>query len=194
MRCFVAIGIDAAVRARLEAAVDRLRRATERAVAAGARISWTRPGGWHVTLKFLGELAEERLANVGAALSSAVGGFGRFDLTLSGLHPFPAGRAPHAIAAGVKDEGQATSLAASVDAALSGLGFAREDRPFHAHITLARLRDRAAARAVREVMAAGTAELFGTTTVESVGLYQSVLGPGGAQYHDVARFALGARM
>jgi len=193
MRCFVAIGIDAAVRARLEAAVDRLRRATATAVAAGARISWAHPDGWHVTLKFLGELAEERLASIVTALSATVGDFRRFDITFAGLHGFPRGRAPHALTVGVSDEGQTTSLAESVNTALAALGFSREAKSYVAHLTLARLRDRSAARAVREAIVERGDEVFGTTTVESVELYESLLEPTGAQYRDLARFALAAR-
>ena len=193
MRCFVAIGIDPAIRARLEAAVDRLRRATETAVAAGARITWTRPDGWHVTVKFLGELAEERIASVLAALSATVGGFRRFDMTLAGLDAFPPGRAARALTVGVIDDGESARLAENVNTTLAALDFARDEKPYVGHLTLARLRDRAGARAVREAIAEKNGEVFGTTTIESVGLYESILEPTGALYHDLARLALDAR-
>ena len=190
MRCFVAIDIDAAIRTRLEAVVARLRRATDGAVAAGARISWTRPSGWHVTLKFLGEVAEERLASIGAALASAVAGFGRFDMTLAGVHGFPAGRAPRVIAVGVRDDGKSASLAGRVEASLEALDFPREERPHVAHLTLARLRDRAAQRIACAAVEAVGDESFGSATVERVALYESRPGPEGSCYRELASFAL----
>ena len=192
MRCFVALGIDDTIRARIEAAVSRLRSAIERPADAGkpGRISWTRPSGWHVTLKFLGEVAEERLASIGAALSQAVAGFGRFEMALSGVHGFPAGRAPQAVVVGVSDAGRCADLAGRVDAALAGLDFPREERAHVAHLTLARIRDRVAARNVRSTIEAGKDAAFGTMRVEHVGLYESLLGPQGSRYRELMSFAL----
>jgi 2'-5' RNA ligase len=192
MRCFVALGIDDAIRVRIEAAVARLRSAIEKSAADGERggISWTRPHGWHVTLKFLGEVAEERIAAIGAALSNAVASFGRFELALSGVHGFPAGRTPHAVVVGIRDAGRCAELAERVDVALAGLDFPREERAHVAHLTLARVRNRAAARNVRSAVEARGGEAFGTLCIERVGLYESLLGPQGSRYREVMSFAL----
>jgi len=213
MRCFVAMGVDDAIRARLEIVVGRLRRAAEAAVvagteaaiaagatkaatAAGKKITWTRPSGWHVTLKFLGEVADDRLAAVRASLSAAIAGFERFEMTLTGIYGFPTGRAPRALVVGVCDGGRSTKLAERIDASLASLGFEREARPYVAHVTLARLRDRVAARTIGGAikmtapLSEQDAAAFGTATVERIGLYESRLERDGAHYTELEHFAL----
>ena len=69
MRCFVAIEIDEERRQAVRRAVDEVRAMT---TVAGARISWVRPAGWHVTLKFLGDVADSGLDAVREALATAV--------------------------------------------------------------------------------------------------------------------------
>ncbi len=191
MRCFIAIGIDETIRVRIEAVVARLRSAIEGDRDETGRISWTRPSGWHVTLKFLGEVAEERFAGIGDALSAAVAGFERFEMALVGLHGFPAGPAPRAIVVGVSDGGRSAALAARVDGELETLDFPREERAHVAHLTLARLRDRAAARSARAALEIQDGrEVFGTLRVERVELYESLLGPQGSRYRQLMGLAL----
>ena len=187
MRCFVAIEIDEERRQAVRRAVDEVRPA---ATVSRARISWARPEGWHVTLKFLGDVSETRLAAVRGALSSAVGGVSCFEIALRGLSAWPRGDRARVLAVRVEDEGNSGRLAQGVDDALEPLGFAREMREYIPHLTVARLRNGAAARAVASAARPFEETLFGTMPVERMGLYQSVLGPDGARYRRIEDYAL----
>lgn len=187
MRCFVAIEIDEERRQSVKTAVDEVRPA---ATAAGARISWARPEGWHVTLKFLGDVSESRLEAVRGALASAVSDVARFELALRGLSAWPRGDRARVLAVGVEDDGNSSRLAQEVDDALEPLGFARETREYVPHLTVARLRNRAAARVVASAARPFEETPFGTMPVERMGLYQSVIGPDGAKYRRIGDYAL----
>jgi 2'-5' RNA ligase len=187
MRCFVAIEIDEERREAVRRAVDEVRPMT---TVSRARISWARPEGWHVTLKFLGDVAESRVEAVRAALASAVRGVGCFELLLRGLAGWPRGSRARVLAVGVEDDGNSARLARGVDDALEPLGFARETRDYTPHLTVARLRDGAAVRAIVRATAPFEETLFGTMPVERMGLYESVLGPDGAKYRRLEEYAL----
>jgi len=187
MRCFVAIAIDEERRQAVRRAVDEVRPA---ATVARARISWARPEGWHVTLKFLGDVSESRLEIVRSALSSAVRGIGCFELVLRGLSGWPRGERARVLAVGVEDDGNSARLAQGVDDALEPLGFVRETRDYVPHLTVARLRNGAAARVVASAARPFEETLFGRMPVEHMGLYESVLGPDGAKYRRIEDYAL----
>src|SRR3989442_1092556 len=125
MRLFVAVDLPSEIRDALESdVVARLRDAVP-----GAR--WTRPEGRHLTLKFLGEVADEGVDAVEDALAGTLEGAGPFDAARRELGAFPSFRRARVLWVGA-DEGAAAmpALAARVDDALEPLGFAREARPF----------------------------------------------------------------
>jgi 2'-5' RNA ligase len=187
MRCFVAIEIDEERRQAVRRAVDEVRAMTE---AAGGRISWARPEGWHVTLKFLGDVVESGLDAVRAALPTTVRDVGRFAMVLRGLAGWPRGNRVRVLAVGVDDGGVSAGIARAIDDALEPLGFAREARDYVPHLTIARLRDGMAVRAIARATSSFEETLFGTMPVERMGLYESVLGPDGARYRRIEDYAL----
>jgi 2'-5' RNA ligase len=187
MRCFVAIEIDEERRRAVGRAVDEVRPVTAQS---RARISWARPEGWHVTLKFLGDVAEGRLDAVRAALAPAVRGAARFEVTLRGLAGWPRGNHARVLAVGVEDGGNSARLARGIDDALAPLGFEPETREFVPHLTVARLRNREAVRTIALATAPFEETLFGTMPVERMGLYESELGSDGAKYRRIEEYAL----
>jgi 2'-5' RNA ligase len=187
MRCFVAIEIDEERRRAVQRAVDEVRPMT---TVVGARISWARPPGWHVTLKFLGNVAEGGVDAVRGALATAVRGVGCFEILLRGLSGWPRGSRARVLAVGVEDGGNSARLASGIDDALEPLGFARETRDYVPHLTVARLRDGAAARVIARATQPFEETLFGTMPVERMALYESVLEPDGAKYRRIEDYAL----
>lgn len=101
--------------------------------------SWTRPGNWHVTLKFLGQVENERLPGVAEALRGI--SFEAFDFQAGGAGFFPDPLRPRVAWIGVKlGNGTLRELAAQVDGAMEPLGFEREKRAYTPHLTLARVK------------------------------------------------------
>jgi len=183
-RLFIAIELAAEVRALLSATVRELARC-------GADARWTRPENMHLTLKFLGAVATDRIDEIGAALRDAVAAFPAQPVAVRGLGVFPDTRRPRIVWAGIEGIFLAP-LAARIDAACAGLGFAAEHRLLHPHVTLGRLRSRRAWPALRECLREAAARSFGSSDVKSVSLFRSDLRRDGAVYTKLLRAPLAA--
>jgi 2'-5' RNA ligase len=175
MRLFIALSLPDEVQGELARVQSRLR---------GLPVRWAAPTGIHLTLQFLGEVAEQRapaLLEALAALPAAP-----FELRLDGVGAFPSLGRPRVVWAGLGGDLAALSrLQAAVLGATAPLGFAPEERPFRPHLTLGRVRQeagpeerRALGRAVERAgpPAALAWEAGGPT------LFQSALTPAGAVY------------
>ncbi|MBI4537817.1 MAG: RNA 2',3'-cyclic phosphodiesterase [candidate division NC10 bacterium] len=186
MRLFVAVHLPEEIRERLAAVQDRLR-------AVRADVSWVRPGNIHLTLKFLGEVEPARQEGIRAALREVARGSEPCEAAVAGVGSF-GGRIPRVIWAGITGGAEALGkLAGRVDAAMAGVGFSREKRPFAPHLTLGRVRSpRKAAELLAALRAEAQADL-GATRVTAIFLMESQLNPQGSIYTVVERFLLGPR-
>lgn len=154
----------------------------------GARL--TPPEGRHVTLRFLGDMAEPD--GVIAALDAACRGRPALPCVIEGVGTFPnRGFPPHKNArvawAGVRCPG-IEGLAQAVETATARFGEPPERRPFVAHVTLARL---ARPADLREFVSAHADTSFGAGRFDRVVLYQTVHTPRGSEYHEVHAVPLG---
>lgn len=180
MRLFVALDIPEVVRARLKEFSERMRK---RAPAA----RWVRVEGIHLTLKFIGEVEEERVEKVRRALEP-VRADSPVEVEYRGAGFFPSERNPRVFWAGTEAGPVLMKLAAEIERRLEPLGIARESREFRAHLTLARFERPGDAEPVRRAMAESPAIEFGRSVEREFYLYQSKLGPGGARYTRLAAF------
>jgi 2'-5' RNA ligase len=185
MRLFVAVNFDNTVRAAIRAALDDF-------PIGDPPWRWAAPETWHVTLKFIGEAREAQLGKIVAALDAVSTRNTAFHVTLGKFGAFPNLRSPRvlffAVEMGVKP---LAALAADVDRSLEeAIGLDRETRDFHAHATVARIKD-ALPRALAEKLALVPPLTHPVTLVSSFDLMESRLGRTGAQYSVVKRFALG---
>ncbi|NIR43663.1 MAG: RNA 2',3'-cyclic phosphodiesterase, partial [Gemmatimonadetes bacterium] len=95
MRAFIAINPTDEERARLDEASRPLREA-------GYPVRWLPRENVHLTLKFLGEVAEEQVGAVTAAVADAVAGLPSFDMTVRGFGAFPSPKRPSVVWAGIE--------------------------------------------------------------------------------------------
>lgn len=176
----------------------------ELAPLAPARLSWTRPGNWHLTLKFLGDVSkthEYGLKGVVRALSGLP--WKSFPLQAGDAGYFPGAASPRVVWVGIaKGNENCARLAQQVEEVLAPLGFPGQSRPFSPHLTVARVRqggrDRFqdgpgggpfAARPSWATFAARLAKaVWPPVTISRLTLWQSVLGPGGPKYLPLAEF------
>jgi 2'-5' RNA ligase len=184
VRSFLAIDLPDPLRARL----GELQRELQRA---GIRARYTRPEGIHLTLKFLGEIDPDQVPRLGEGLQPLAARCPPLDLQAIGLGAFPNLRRPRVLWIGVRGPAPLERLQAEIDAALADQGFAKEDRPFHPHLTLAREPDPRAAQALQRWTRAGELEL-GRFTAAALTLFESQLQPGGARYAPLSTFAFSA--
>jgi RNA 2',3'-cyclic 3'-phosphodiesterase len=177
VRLFVALNLPPSVRQALWTAAAPLR-------ALGLPVKWVRDEGIHVTLKFLGEVADEREPELAAALARAAVEARALPLALGGFGVFPDFRRPHVVWAGIAPEPALEILQHRVEQEFAPLGFPTEARAFRPHVTLGR-----AARAARPSAFAGLEATLGrlafadTALVSGLDLMQSTLQSGGAVYH-----------
>jgi 2'-5' RNA ligase len=181
MRLFVALDIPGTIRNKLSAYMDRVR-------AYAPESKWARVEGLHVTLKFIGEVKEERLEAIKAALARV--NAGPFQVAFEGIGFFPNAKSPRVFWAGVQGGSDLPQLAQSVDQALAAIGYEPEEKPYHPHLTLARARDREL-RALTPLLEAEAQPQFGTMTAREFFLFQSHTGRGGSRYDKLEAFRLG---
>ncbi len=147
---------------------------------------------FHVTLKFLGDIDPARSADVGSAMQAVAAGRSAFEVRIVGLGAFPSPQRPSVVWAGLEPAEPLVQMAAKLDAALDPLGFPREARAFHPHLTLARVRSRPPAD-LRTLLEENAAREFGRSFIDAVELFQSELGRGGPRYTPLSRGILKAR-
>jgi 2'-5' RNA ligase len=141
----------------------------------------------HLTLAFLGEVDDDTLKLLTMALSEIQApGFGlRFD----GTGCFPDRRRPRVLWVGLEPEPLLSNLASLVRRAVLACGIPQEERPFSAHITLARLRFPASREAASFLDRPGSIEIPPVSVREFI-LFQSRLTPKGALHTPLKRFPL----
>jgi 2'-5' RNA ligase len=181
MRLFAAIELSDGVREAVAAEQERLRRRLHE-----PGINWVRPANMHLTLVFLGEIAEAAVPAI-VEVMRADFTIHPFEVRFGTIGTFPDRGAPHVLWLGL-DRGSAGVAAVHGEATsrLERLGVPREPRPFHAHLTLARWR-RGGARSVRRTVAAWQiASSMPTLAVAGVTLFSSRLSPSGSTYTALA--------
>jgi len=186
IRTFVAVEIDAAVRA---AADELIRQLAE----SGADVKWVEPENLHVTVKFLGEVDSRQLHQICRAVEAAVASQPPFDLEVRRAGAFPNARRPRTLWLGAGRGGEElAAVAREVDKQLQRLGYPRESRRFHAHLTLGRVRQGGAASGRLAELLAEQAEFqAGTSRVAEAVVFSSQLSRGGPVYEPLGRARLG---
>ena len=187
LRVFCAVELSAEVRLRVAGHIDRLRD-----VVPGVRVSWEREEKLHITLKFLGEIAQSRLQTLAGAASRAVRSTEPFNLALEGAGAFPARGLPRILWLGITDAtGLLAQLQSNLEEECERAGFAREERPFRPHLTIARIRAPQAARKLARVHQEMGFEAMEFSVNEMV-LMRSELGKAGSSYTEISRHELKA--
>ncbi len=179
MRLFIAIDLSEDLRSKLAALPHEL---------PGAK--WVKREQIHLTLRFLGEIAGEKAEEITTRLR--VVEVPEFSLRLqSGGYFPPKSRNPRVLWLGTERAAPLVSLKEQIDEVLLELGIDPEERDFHPHITLARLKNAKAAdveRFITEKLRGFSAEsLF----VQNFILYESVLNNRGAEHTAIASYVLG---
>lgn len=184
-RLFVGVRISVATANALAGCAETLAR---RARDAGVDLRWVAPINYHATLAFLGWTGLPAIGRVCDALEAAAMrvGAGRIAFRTTRLGAFPSLDQASVLWAGIEDSGALTALAGAVGDAMSGLGFPRDSRPYHPHVTIARLRN---TRAVREIVLPMAEQMFGDSRIDSMTLFESETKSSGSVYREVRKIA-----
>ena len=185
MRTFIAIDLDAPLKKNLEVLIDELR-------PNGKNIRWVTAEAMHLTLKFLGEVADQDIPGTATALASVVKNHQTFSLVLRGTGWFPPGRKnPRVIWAGVLEGACLKNLQQDIESAMEKLGFEREKREFHPHLTLGRVKFPSRSEPLLLELEKHKETVFGEMQVRKITFFKSTLKPSGAEYGVLSEFSLG---
>ncbi len=176
MRTFIAIELESEVKENLETIIHTLK-------PAGPGIKWVDPKGIHLTLKFLGNISSEKADVIKAVMNRIVQKHPCFSLNCRRLGRFPVkSRNPRVVWAGVEEHPELLQIQKELDHELSGLGFSKEKREFHPHLTLGRAGKKTnSPMLVPEIEKYREVE-FGTIPVSKIILFESTLTPEGPVY------------
>jgi 2'-5' RNA ligase len=184
-RVFCAIELPQTARDRVLRHIADLREA-----APEARASWSRDANLHLTVNFFGEIPSRSVANLSDAASLAVAGLAPFSMKLEQTGVFPKHGPPRVLWIGINDfSGTLGELHTRLQGEAAKVGFEKDARPFHPHLTIARLRQPQAAR----TLAAAHLELEFKPVdiaVSELLVIRSELGSAGSKYTLVSRHEL----
>jgi len=157
-------------------------------------VKWVNPYSIHLTLKFLGSIAVDRISQITKSMSEAVQGISPFHLEVKDLGVFPNLRRVQVVWVGISGEvDRLGQLQQRIESNLARLGFAPESRPFTPHLTLARLRNQASLderQRLGELIAGTRFEVAYTIKVDTINLMRSQLTREGAIYSRISAVGL----
>ena len=186
MRLFVAVNLPEAEKHQLGKVLDNLRQTT-------LPVRWVEPDSLHITLKVLGAVSETQRTALTGALDRAVKGSAPFDVGLTGFGTFPGRGRPNIFWIGASARAVFAELQECVEQETAPLGFPREARLFHPHITIGRLRKDSVspdAGLVDRILASLVYK--SVVRVDSVDLMRSHMDSRGARYERIERHGLSA--
>jgi 2'-5' RNA ligase len=188
VRCFIAIELPDGVKRGLRELQAQLKAGSQ------APAKWVDPTNIHLTLKFLGNVAVDRMGEITTAMTQAVQGTSSLSLEIRELGVFPNPRRVQIVWVGVSGEtDKLARIQQRIESKLERLGFPPEGRRFTPHLTLARLRDRATPdqRAkLGQLIAETEFDAAPSFKVDSVNLMKSQLTPEGPIYTRLSVAAL----
>ncbi len=183
-RTFVALPLDATIHARLESLHRKLK-------SLPADVKWVRPDSIHLTLKFLGNVAEPRICPVSQAIERGIRGFKPWTATVRKIGMFPTMRNPRIVWVGLDDStNQLLTMQQRIESELAMLGFEKEKRAFTPHLTLGRVRSPRGKKELVTFLIDERESEFGNLPIQRVLLFKSDLTPSGAVYTALQEFLL----
>lgn len=182
IRGFLALEIPDALRARLASEQERLRQEFPKA-------RWVRPEGWHLTLKFFGEVRRRVLVDLITELAPRIRGNGAVTVELGRAGFFPSLTRPRVAWVG-GTAGGIEKVVAAVEEAAEISGYPRERRPWSVHLTQARLKTAWPKATVDRFLEWGDNLRLEAFICREVVLFSSDLRPTGAVYTALERLPL----
>lgn len=187
MRCFIAINIDDEIRNALSDLQKQLRGSID--VKKGD-INWVNPDNIHLTLKFLGEIKDEKVAEICNIVKAAADRHKSFDLDIESVGHF-GGRSPKVLWVGTGKGGDdLLNLQEDIEKSLASAGWPQETREFAGHLTLCRIRHPIAGMKLAQASESYKDFKLGTLSADSVSVYQSELAQAGPVYTVLGNYKL----
>jgi 2'-5' RNA ligase len=183
VRSFIAVELPDEVRKEIVKLQDSLK------IGRQEFVKWVSPDSIHITLKFLGDIATDKVDEVITAVEDSVTGMPPFTLHLGGLGVFPGLKKIQVVWVGLTgDIDNLRRIQKNIEENLFVLGYPEEEREFTPHLTLGRVRFQPPPEEQQKFVHLLTAAVFSSThniNVASVNLMKSQLTPKGAIYTNL---------
>ncbi len=175
-RAFIAIELNEGIHSELASLQAILKKSN-------ADVKWVAPDSIHLTLKFLGNIDAQKIKEIEKILNEVAAEVEPFVLTLKGVGAFPKLDYPRVIWVGVEGGApQSEQLAKSLEERLEGIGIPREDREFHPHLTLGRVKSPKNKDKLKEIIEATKFDAKSAVDVNHLTLFKSQLSREGSIY------------
>jgi 2'-5' RNA ligase len=187
MRVFIAIDIDDKTR---KAIANLQKQIASKVDVKKGDLKWVEPNNIHLTLKFLGEISDEQLAEVSEITQTVAQAHQKFTLEIESVGSF-GGRSAKVVWVGAgKGTDALLALQKDLDDLLAQAGYPKEEREFSAHLTLCRVNHPIAGLKVGEAIAQFSHLKLGSIAADAIYVYQSQLTPAGPNYTLLSDFKL----
>jgi 2'-5' RNA ligase len=183
-RIFLALSFSVAATRKIAEEVDRKKAAMGEA---GFRVAWVPAANLHLTLKFLGSIGEELVEGVTGACRRVAARHSPIEAKAVGLGAFPSPAKPNVLWVGVDAPPALAALQREVEGAMVDLGFEKEERAYHPHVTVGRVKEH---RGSAADLWKSDAHIASSALAEIV-VYESRTRSAGAEYVARARVPLG---
>ncbi len=187
VRSFIALELSEEVKKQLSELLEKLQRTN-------AAVKWVEPENLHLTLKFLGEVPQEKIEQVKSALSEIALSVSPFSFTVRGVGGFPSLSRPRVLWIGVEETPELMRLQKTVEQEMEKLGFPPEERPYHPHITIGRVKSMTGMEKVRAILTEKAKLVFGVVLVNHLILFRSDLSKEGPTYTPLAKLSFSAKV
>jgi len=185
IRSFLAIELPKPILRKIEEVQGDLR-------STRADVRWVNPEKIHLTLKFFGNIEESRIDPIFKSFEEPVQNTPPFSLKVRGVGAFPHLKNPRVIWVGlVEGKEVLISFQKQIEIQLEKIGIQPEDRSFHPHLTLGRMRSSRGKEELVGRMERHKEAEFGDLKVERVVLFKSDLRPSGPIYTPLREMKLG---
>ncbi len=181
MRTFIAIELPPEIREGLYRLMEELQRE-------GIQGRWVPPENLHLTLRFLGNIEEDRIEGIIGTMKGAAETASAFPISLKGLGAFPSLSRPRVLWVGVeKGRKELSHLQRNLEKRLISQGLPPEDKSFKPHLTLARFKfpKEEIKRKVLQACQRRKGLVWGETIATHLTLFESILSPQGAKYKKI---------
>jgi RNA 2',3'-cyclic 3'-phosphodiesterase len=180
IRTFIAVEISPEIRKNLGMLIENLKKGVH---FTSSFPKWLKPDSIHLTLKFLGSIPESMVDEIALHLEAAAVDTPPFKIRVRDLGVFPDPKKPRVLWVGLtKGQKEICDLQQKIERSLIPSGFQKEKRPFHPHLTLARIKALRGASAFMNVVRIHKNSLVGECEIDRIILYKSELLPEGAKY------------
>jgi len=184
VRTFIAIVLDNSLHPTMSRIIEKLS-------SSNAKVKWVEPENVHLTLKFLGNVEEERLPEVFEACERAVKDMRAIDLEMKALGCFPDVKSPRIVWLGIERGAEGVrKLQERVESELRAVGFPKEEKTFKAHLTIGRVKGKQGLSRLCRLLEEEKNFFVGSMRCEKISVMKSKTLPAGPVYSELKAIPL----